>query len=380
MTNQLSTQQPKSYQGKRFCLYQLSLCASIQYVRSLVLVGCLTVRVHSNLPYRSGAWINLWYLLRGLDISGSGKFEIDFKNCCDLLNRDEKTVYRLLLQAKKRGAIWAYQIKEGVLYGYYKSLFRLCLNQDLDHWGAVSSIALIDLPRQVKNIAVSSTKAYRQHASKKALAACYKSNDRKVAMKRSVEICLDSKGCFNSPKTVRGTKNLILGIDDKYIYGSRSLLTFGTNHNSTANLLRCCTKTIQRKQSGLDKRQIAIAKPEYQRIAMMIDAGMISLNESLYISPTVKITRISANSYELREKIPGTEKFRISSVTRGNFFVGLFDKWYCAFNNFYAVADLPKLESMRRSRSKYKLLRQQKFRANVTERYKSANRRAVCTG
>ena len=338
-------------------MLSLQLLSNPIYSVCLQLTGAIQVRIHANLRYKLGAWIELWYQLRAIDIDGSGKFELRFKDLCRLLKKRGSTVYQLLREGRAQGGLRKYSVSRGVVKGYLSSLINVCLANDLDSWGAVSHCPAKDLKDELKLTTIATITAFEQSKARYTFGRSFKNHQRRGAFLFSVDNAIRSDISFSSQKPVDGARELMLGIDDRYLYGTKSLLVFGTTQNTIADSLGVSTRTVQRYQQDIDHRQVAITRPEYKTAIGIINHGEMSIGEYRHISEEVAIRKVGAESYQLLESLPGTNTRSVTNVCSGSFFKGWFNRFYCAKNNIYRLDDLPKLERMIATKRKYRALR-----------------------
>lgn len=355
------------------------LTNTLGYCVATVLLSSDFVRIHSALRYKFGAWISLWYCLRGIDTDGCGKVVVDFDTLCSLLDRKRSTVYELLRQGKKMGGIRSYTVKKNILTAYYGSLSNLCVEHELRSWGAVSTTTL-GTDKDLKRASIESRTALGQSASRSNLTACLKSNQKKAFNSLSVEKAITAQGGFSSLKTVKGARNLILDVDRKYIYGTKALIVFGCNQDSIADGVGVSTKTVQRFQTNLEKRQVATTRPEYQRVLIGIQGEYIERGDYMDYTDDLRVYRDKRGNYYMREKSylklknsdwvneEWATADRISRISEEHFFVR-WGRYFCAKNNIYHQDSLPKLESMRYQKRAYK----SRFKAAEKERFTKRN-------
>ncbi|MBD2201687.1 hypothetical protein H6G33_10040 [Calothrix sp. FACHB-1219] len=97
--------------------------------------------IHSYLIEKIGAPLKLWYLVRAMDKNGSGKSILDSKYIQKTLDISKTTLWRYT-----KSNLFFKIIRRGELYTfYYKSLVRICLENEVDNWGASCEIEIEDI-------------------------------------------------------------------------------------------------------------------------------------------------------------------------------------------------------------------------------------------
>lgn len=323
------------------------MSTNLIFVNSYLLCKLITVRIHANLRYELGSYVDLWYLLKALDIQGTGRFEIEVDVLAHLTSRKVSTIYEQLREGRSKGLFRSYSIKKGVLYGYLGGLIPVYIANDLYGWDAITTIPAINIQSSIKLGLVRSVTSYQQTGSRNAIARKFDNRQIAGAYFNPLDTLIREQKSFTSPVNVHWGKKAFLGICKRYLYSTKSLLSFGATLNSTAKKLKISTRTIQRWHQGIEKRQIATNRKEFEAIAHAMDRDVIAIGQTLCLSSEVFITRTNEKTYKLTEIYLGTGYKRESTVCRGNFFKGLFDRWYCSKTNIYLDSTLPKLENMR---------------------------------
>src|SRR5919202_6317403 len=90
-----------------------------------------TVRIHSGLISEAGPWIKIWYLLRGLDIEGSGYWSGNLSTICQLLSTSSSTIRQWLRDGVRAGAIRRWRVRGQRLSVALVSLHNLCFSLKL---------------------------------------------------------------------------------------------------------------------------------------------------------------------------------------------------------------------------------------------------------
>ena len=121
---------------------------SIRFLARVILHR-FTVRIHAGLVSEAGPWIKIWYLLRALDVNGSGFYSGNLSTICQLLAASSSTIRQWLREGVRAGAIRRWWVRGQRLSVALTSLHKTCIAIGLNHagWGPTAEVPLTDLPQ-----------------------------------------------------------------------------------------------------------------------------------------------------------------------------------------------------------------------------------------
>ncbi len=242
-------------------LPQLFLAAAIQRQ--------LTVRVHSGIISAPGAtWTKLWYLLRALDIKGSGFCRVNLTQVCQLLRVSASTVRQWLREGKAAGAFrwWKFSQKQGLRVAL-GSIYKVCLGLGLNSWGVVAEIPLHQAITCLRATATAAVTQREQQLSRFAAWRALPAEARKVYRLPHPEAFFDGthRPSDNLP---RGGIRCLIHLGERRIFTSKGFIPFGVSQKSVGQERRLSDRTVRRhlNQLRIEKRQIVQAKSAYGEI------------------------------------------------------------------------------------------------------------------
>lgn len=136
------------------------------------------VRIQSNLGFER-AKRKLWYLLRGLDVDGSGRVQYEIEAILAITGRKFSTLMQWLQQAKESKDIRDWSSKRGVLTVFYSSRANVCKRSHIYDWGASADVPLVDAAQRLKTISLQMEVQALQERSHFAAKKAIKGNQRK---------------------------------------------------------------------------------------------------------------------------------------------------------------------------------------------------------
>lgn len=305
------------------------------------------VRVHQKLLLLHPCVI-LWYLLRWLDTTGSGRVVVSYAEL-SLLKVSMPTIYRWLKEGVRLGFFRRYKSENGVFTIRLGSLLHVCLINGLDGWGAVTSVEITDLLERHKQIAAAIATLDAQNRSRYAAKNSMKARERKHLAPLTIEdiLALSSDA---SPQLPRGNFSAagVIGISNGQLKVDESFTPFGASQDSISADLGRHPTTLRSYLKDVNRLQIVQTKPEYQELnlALSHEAGQWQSGDMAYFEVDDKtITLYERNGRSSASK-PGGHR-----IEKGRFFEDS-GQVFLRRCNLYQI-DLH-LESMRYTRSKYK--------------------------
>lgn len=254
-------------------LQLLTIKASAIAISSTLLPSEKEVRIHGNLIWRSGAWIRLWYFLRGLDSKGRGRVDVPVCLIESFLQTHSSTIYEWLRDGRKLGGFQRYIIRKGMLRVYLTGLCNLCWSLDIEDIGAVSVVKLEDICtlRQIKREAVKASADRGQYASIHQQRLQLSEAERKYYKPVFPEQIFQEIDRGSSAKPDRGTIACLLWKGPKKLFVSAGFLPFGKSQDSLAWDLGVSVDTVQRHLRGTESRQVVQTKSAYRTVGELFE-------------------------------------------------------------------------------------------------------------
>ncbi len=259
-----------------FVLLELTKCE--------IILATFTVRVYTAVGGYS--WARLWYVLRWLNSTGSGRITIQIELLEAFLGCSRQSLRRWLSEGKKCGA-FRYSIeRKGFLHIYLGSVQRICIKTNVRDWCAVAIVPIADVLSgllELRQIATGATTQYLQQRSRYAANSKLKADYRKTyGAPHPNEILGDNITCSKS----EGGQFFILHISKKRLFVSKGFVAFGASQHSIAITLGISPRTVQRHHANLKtvSRQLCQSKSEYawcKRAFEMEAPEYIALNDSM---------------------------------------------------------------------------------------------------
>lgn len=246
------------------------LSLAVKRIKIKLLTEMYIVRIHSRIARHP--WARLWYLLRCLDIDGSGHGTISLKDVEELLRCNDKTIYRWLQQGKRKGAFNDYEVRKGILEVYLGSLYRVCKKLNWKKWGVVAECPLADVNANIRAITTGIVTQQFQQKSRYAADQKLKPQHRKQFGTVHPNELLKNVG-QSSPKPQVGEVPCVLHVSEKKIFVSKSFTVYGASQANIASELGIHPVTVQRHhaQLGTPRRQLCQKKGEYTHIKQALE-------------------------------------------------------------------------------------------------------------
>ncbi len=269
-----------------------------------------TVRIHSGLIEKGRPWLKLWYLLRGLDIQGSGFAKLPMRLVCQLLASSSVTVRQWLREGKAAGAFRFWRCQRQELRVALGGLHQLCLKLDLGlpGWGTTAEVPL----HQIGELRALATGAVAQRRQQRSRFAAW----RALPTKARKQYKLPQPQDFFSPgatphnsglklksqsaqlqegeqrpshdNATAGGIRCLLHIGRKRIFVSKGFNPFGTSQEGIAWERNYCDRTVQRHidRIQLPHRQLVQSKRAYGHLqeAMRWDCPSIAPEPGISLS------------------------------------------------------------------------------------------------
>ena len=190
----------------------------------------------------------LWTLARALDTDGSGKAEINLKDCANLFGRTSRTINRWLKAGKKLGFFRAVKhLSSDLVQIYYTSTVKLAVKLGVTDLGAIAT-APVKVLRNLKRVSTEIQALETQRRSQ------YQQYRKKRSGKDlDLSAVLRRPSAYGSGVLCRTARYLYLEEDVQLIGGSQKRIAYEQSRS---------TSTVQRRLSllsPLNKRQLAQA-------------------------------------------------------------------------------------------------------------------------
>lgn len=230
--------------------------------------------MHSELVWRSGAWIRLWYYLRGLDSRGRGRVDVPIFVVEYFLKTKQSTIYEWLRVGRSRGGFRRYAIRRGLVRVYLGGLHPFCESLGVEDWGAVSVVSIDSVYSLggLKHEAAKATAVRGQFASIYKQRLSLSEPERKFYKPVLPEDLFRECDKHPSLKPDAGAvPKCVLWVGPKKIFVSAGFLPFGKNQISMARDLGISVDTVQRHLKGLDRRQLCQSKSAYRTVGELME-------------------------------------------------------------------------------------------------------------
>lgn len=256
----------------------------LELTKSEIILATFTVRVYTAVGGYS--WARLWYLLRWLNSTGSGRITVEIELLEIFLGCSRQSLRRWLSEGKKCGAFRYGIERKGFLHIYLGSLTSICIKTNVRDWGAVAVVPIAEVLSgllELRQIATGATTQYLQQRSRYAANVKLKPDHRKIyGAPHPNEIFRDNMTCSKS----EGGQHFILFISEKRLFVSKGFVAYGASQHSIALKLGTSPRTVQRHHASLgsDRRQLCQTKSEYswcKRAFEMEAPEYIALNDSM---------------------------------------------------------------------------------------------------
>lgn len=239
-----------------------------------------TVRIHSRIIETGRSWVRLWYLLRALDILGSGHIKISVGDICQFLAAAKSTAYQWLREGKEAGAFRRYKIQRGILRTHLGGLsflskklkFHSENGTGIAPWGITAEVPLHQILSLVE-LRAAATLATAQRLQELSRFAAWKSlpaNTRKTYKLPQPDafFCEADQLSDNTPP---GSMPCLLHISRRRIFVSKGFVPYGTTQESIARERNLSDRTVRRHLDGQERRQIIQAKSVYSLVRQALD-------------------------------------------------------------------------------------------------------------
>lgn len=333
-------------------LYQVQTLAQKFLARAIL--TRFTVRIHAGLISEAGPWIKIWYLLRGLDIEGSGYWSGDLSTICQLLATSSSTIRQWLREGLRAGAIRRWRVRGQRLSVALTSLHNLCLSLKLGNlgWGATAEIFLGDLP-QIRPLATAIIAQREQQLSRFAAWRSLPTQElrKTYRLPQPEEFFTWEPRRLSNTLPTKGSIRCVIHVGKRRLFVSKGFIPFGASQNAIAYERNKSDRTVRRHLGhiGLRRRQICQAKAAYG----MIQDALRWDSPGIAPEPDIKLKSHPNGCHTLTEPSGKVGKPHTAIVSRERFFTYQ-ERHYIYRCNVYEPVF--KLCSMRRSILNYKRL------------------------
>ena len=229
----------------------------------------LEVTVHSQILRHGSPAVRLYYLLRALDVCGSGKGTFNVNDACSFLGISIRTLYNYIgnqtffRRILKRGDVWTI---------YYASLENVVVGLKLEGLGACAKV----FSQHVINHRILATEIVteaQQQASEFMAVREWKKKEKTGSKGRS-NLNIIKPEAFFQP-SFGGTSDITAGVIEKkngVLYVNEKFLAYGTSRAGVANKLAApefdgkkrtiSTRTITKHLKTKEKLKVAQTCPE----------------------------------------------------------------------------------------------------------------------
>lgn len=311
----------------------------------------------SHRQIASGNFLKLWYILRALDVEGSGYWRGSIEGLSFLTNIKPSTIYQHLREGRLAGAFRRWRCQRGELRIALGGLNKLAQNLNLgkDGWRPVGECSLHEL--LTYGIRAISTGILAQKLQMQARYAAWANLPPGIRQAYKLpypESFFESEAASSSHdlpnrlgfRSRRGLK-CVTHIGPKRIFCTAGFVPQGVSQPRIARSRGRCTRTIQNHLArlGIDRRQIVQCRASYEMVAM-------GLRFEMDVEPAESLKLLHArNGAGVLVEKPGTVGTeRVYSVSENRFFTYGGRYWIYRTNLYKPVFQL---KTMRASFREY---------------------------
>lgn len=332
------------------------------------------MRIHSRIVEKGRSWARLWYVLRGLDLNGSGYVRIELTEISELLGAKASTIFQWLREGKDCGAFRRWKCQRGILRSHLGGLFSVCrangscpgTGKQAQHapWGITTEVGLHEILslQNLRAVATASTAQRLQQLSRFAAWRKLPAPARKIYKFPQPDAFFPSgEDQRLSDNNAKGSIRCLIHIGKRRAWVSRGFIPWGTSQQSIAEERNISDRTVRRHLAlaNVDRRQVVQSKSEYRLAAECLghDAGAVEPSED------VSLRSSADGSYYLTERgLGGHHTIKVGEVgfhrIQSRFFTyGTKPKVWLYRCNIYKPS--VKLCTMRSRRTEYKRLSDQ---------------------
>lgn len=238
------------------------------------------VRIHSRIVETGRSWVRLWYLLRALDIRGSGHIKIPVGDICQILAAAKSTAYQWLREGKEAGAFRRYKIQRGILRTHLGGLSFLSNKLKFDSenrtgiapWGVTAEVPLHQILSlaELRAAATTATAQRLQELSRYAAWRSLPANVRKTYKLPQPDVFFNEANQL-SDNTPPGSIPCLLHISRRRIFVSKGFVPYGTTQETIARERNLSDRTVRRHLANQERRQVIQAKAVYGLVRQALD-------------------------------------------------------------------------------------------------------------
>lgn len=236
----------------------------------------LTVRIHTGLIEKGRSWIKVWYLLRGLDTSGSGFGRVSLQSLTELLQSAPSTIRQWLREGKAVGAFRFWAERRGIITFALGSLQTVCLNLKLWYrraWGVVSEISLTEI-HKLRQHATAVMSQHLQLQSRYAAKMAMTRDERKFFKVSKPSDFFEAQGGASQDSDAGALPPCCLKISRRIVWVSKGFIPFGCAQATIAKERGYKSdRTVRNHLNalGVERKQIFQHKRVYGAIANGIE-------------------------------------------------------------------------------------------------------------
>lgn len=337
----------------------LKLCAGTEILQATAILKHLTVRTHTCIAGKR--WARLWYLLRAVDVAGSGYLTLRVNTLSSILNLKLSTLREILREGKRDKAFRFVKFSCGEVRIALGSLSRVTQALKLHSWGATATVPLIELVSLMgcRSTGTAIESQDKQKKSRIAAIRSLKPRERKAYKLPEVEAIFRA-GQTASQKSVGGTVFFLLGTSETKVFVSNGWINFGATQFSVAAALGISDRTVRNHLNhlGVERRQVVQGREAYKDFVGAIDHDA----EECWSKPKTPMEAVLRfepqdpwGQYRLVEPNGATSSRYRAKVTRDHFFWSdKYGRYFIYRPNIYLLDY--RTTSMRAARQEYKRL------------------------
>lgn len=348
--------------------YKVKLLAD-EITAKILLSASPTVRIHTRLGRET--WARLFYLYRFIDTQGSGNATVPLELVTDILDCDEKSVYRWLQDGRRVGAFRRYKVRSGMLKVWLGSLFKLSWNLNYKHWGTAADVPFFEINTLLglRSTVTATVTEKLQQQSRYAKNVSLDPKHRKLFGAPHPNELLMSGGQY-SHKTEAGQLPFIYHVSASRVFVTNGFAVYGASQRAIADQLMISSRTARRHQDnqGMERKQLCVNKEAYGWIANSWkheiqetshanypDIGYKVVGDEVLFSDGVPLGLKKAKAAKKNRHVPGSSnEVSIPVDEFGNRFFRWFGKWWMSKCNIYR--ETIALTTMRAARRKFKFI------------------------
>lgn len=197
----------------------------------------------------------LWHLMRAIDINGSGKVSLTFKELIDITGYTKSTIYRYMKSSLFNKICKNKNKKKDIVYSfYYKSLKQVALTLNINNL-ITSSFCMWEDIKQFYIKRVTATEIIAESIQNRSRFVARNNKDKNQHL-LNIQTLFSEEQSSMSDNT-QGIKK----VNNRIYYSSNKFAPYGASQKTISIVLNRNIKTVNKRLKNTDKIQQFINKP-----------------------------------------------------------------------------------------------------------------------